>query len=261
VSNQSRIDARLQVILSDLLQVQLGRSMQLLDEGLDQWRNGDISVFEAHAEVLKHAARAERMANRVANVDPSNLAGLLRDAFDAGLVGRDEFMDITDAEPDDITPLGGLDDGLSTPLKRELVVELLDRGPVLVHVDARAEQVSIPQQLTEDPKLVLRFGFGLTPAIPDIELSEDALSGTLTFNGVPHHCILPWPSVYAVVSEVDQNGMVWPEDVPKEVLEEMAQKSDLAGAGPVPAARESIADESRRAPSPRRSGQHLKLVD
>lgn len=261
MSNQFKRDARLQVILSDLLQIQLGRSMKILDESLEQWRNGDLSVFDAHAEVLKHAARAERMASRVANIDPDDLVGLLRDAFDAGIVGRDEFMDMTSLDPDEVTPMGGLDDGLSTPLKRDLVVELLGCGPVLVHVDARVESVSVPQHLSEDRRLVLRFGYGLSPAITDLEVSEDALSGTLTFNGVPHHCILPWPAVYAVVSDVDQRGMVWPEDVPKEVLEEMAQKSDLAGAGPLPAARESLPDEDRPAPSARRSGAHLKLVD
>ena len=50
-----------------------------------------------------------------------------------------------------------------------------------------------------DPKLVLRFGYGLTPAIADLDLGEEALSRHAQLRRPPHHCVLPWTAVYAVV--------------------------------------------------------------
>lgn len=249
---------RLQAVLSKLLQHKLSKSLELLDESLRQWRKGDLSVFEAHAEVLQHAARAERVAGKVASAG-ENAPALVRDAFDLGIVARDEFVALLGVEPDQIEPSKGMDDGLSMPLKRDLVTQLLMQGPVLVHVDAGHESVSVPEHLAGDAKLVLRFGYDLRPRIPDLSVETDALSGTLTFNGAPFMCVLPWAAVYAVVSEVDERGMVWPEDLPKAVLQEMASQAQMPSAGPTPAMLGEI-EESVKKPAKRRAS-HLKLVD
>lgn len=258
---------RLQAILAEFLQHKLGQSLERMDESLEKWRAGEMGVFEAHKEVLKHAARAERLASRVADAGDGPLDSLLRDAFDMGAVSRDEFIEFTGSTPEDVDPSPGLDDGLSMPLKRDLVRELLAQGPVLIHIDARMPGVSVPLQLSRDPRLVLRFGYNLTPEITDLEVDDKAISGTLTFSGVPHHCILPWPVVYAVVSEEDKRGMVWPEDVPKVVLQEMAgQQSKLPTIG----ADEHGADgrelstvdaSGREKTSAKKRARHLKLVD
>ena len=255
--NDQETTTQLQTVLSRLLQQRLDKSLKQLDEHLGAWRRGELGVFEAHAEVLKHAARAERLATRVAKAGFGGATTLLRDAFDEGLISRAEFVELTGDMPESVEPSGpGIDDGLSLPLKRDLVRELLEQGPVLVHVDAQVSGVSVPERLAEDPKLVLRFGYGLSPEIPDLEVDETAITGTLTFGGVPHRCVLPWPAVYAVVSEIDQRGMVWPEDVPRAVLQDMHEQNPLPEAGPQPAV--GIAKEDK--PAKRRAG-HLKLVD
>jgi stringent starvation protein B len=245
---------RLQDVFTALLKHQLATSLGQVEAALGRWRASELGPFEAHAEVLKHAARSERMATRIAQADPDHVGALLRDAFDAGVIERDEFVALCGSDPEQVAPSPGLDEedeGPALPDKHEFTASLMAEGPVLVHIDARHEEASVPDRFCDDAKLVLRFGYGLSPAIADLRLDDDGLSGTLTFGGVPHHCVLPWASIYAVVSEVDQRGMVWPDDVPGVVLEQMAQRS------PAP---EPPASAPSAAP-PRRGAPHLKLVD
>lgn len=249
---------RLQAVLTRLLEHHLTSSLGEAHQALERWKAGELGPFEAHAAVLEHAARAERLAARVAAVGPSAARTALRDAFDAGLIERDEFLDLAGCAPEDVEPAPALDQpAASAPGKRQFVDELLERGPVLVHIDARSEIVDVPERFRGDPKLVLRFGYGLSPAITDLEVDDAGISGTLTFGGVPHHCILPWPAVYAAVSESDQRGMVWPDDVPPVVLDQMRAEEERApgqdGAG--------AADSSGPVERPVKGAPHLKLVD
>jgi len=250
---------RLQAIMTALLEKQLESSLISVEGALGKWREGELGVFDAHAEVLRHAARAERLAERMARLGLDNASSLMRDAFDAGLVTEDEFQELVGKAPDEVTPSpeivvdGDSSVASALPNKRDLVEDLLSAGPVLVHVDARQPGVQVPDTFEQDPKLVLRFGYGLTPAIIDLSVDDDAISGTLTFAGVPHRCVLIWDAVYAVVSEVDQKGMVWPDDVPSTVVQE------LTGAC------EEVQGEAPPTPTPlsaaaKKRGAHLKLV-
>jgi Stringent starvation protein B len=47
-------------------------------------------------------------------------------------------------------------------------------------------------------------------------VDDDGISCTLSFNNAPHFCQLPWSAVYALIG-ASGRGMVWPDDVPKEV--------------------------------------------
>lgn len=251
-------ERRIQEILAALIKQRLRVSLERVEAALARWRKGELGPFEAHAEVLAHVARADHLADVMSqrgaasgHGGPERIASLLRAACDAGLVSKDELRTITGRDPDEIAPPEDLDgepvtDAGRLPPKREVVSRLLGDGPILVHLDARRPGVAVPAGLASDPRLVLRFGYGLTPAIADLDIGEEALTGTLSFGGVPHRCVLPWTSVYAVVSEADQRGMVWPDDVPPEAM--------TAPDEPAPA------DE---APARTRRGRatHLKLVE
>jgi stringent starvation protein B len=236
---------RVQQILTALLKQRLGASLERVESALAMWRRGEVGLFDAHKEVLRHVARADALAATASRLGPDRTDSLLRSAHDVGLLGHDELVALTGKQPDQIEPAGDLDEETPPrlPAKREVAGQLLEQGAILVHVDPRRSGVSVPTAFSADPKLVLRFGYGLTPAIVDLDLGEEALRGTLSFGGQPHHCVLPWSAVYAVVSEADHRGMVWPDDVPAEALADEAE----------PAA------ESAPAPVARRD--HLKLVD
>jgi stringent starvation protein B len=249
--------SRMQAVLTALLKHQLSSSLGEVENALERWRAGEFGPFEAHAELLKHQARSERMASRIAQVQPDKATSVMRDAFDAGLIGNDEFVDLVGVAPDEIEPSPPLDeetDVPSLPDKREFVTELLNEGPVLVHIDARHDDVSVPDRFRSDPKLVLRFGYGLSPAIADMCVDDVGISGTLTFGGIPHHCVIAWQALYAVVAEADQRGMVWPDDVPEVVLDQMSTRSDEVPERPA-------AQCAPKRQSPKRRASHLKLVD
>lgn len=243
---------RIQEILAALIKQRLRVSLERVEGALARWRKGELGPFEAHAEVLAHVARADHLADVMSKCGRERTASLLRAALDADLVSREEVERLTGRDPAEIAAPEELDrepapQGARLPPKREVVSRLLGDGPILVHIDARRPGVAVPGNLAGDPRLVLRFGYSLTPAIVDLEIGEEALSGTLTFGGVPHRCVLPWCAVYAVVSEGDQRGMVWPDDVPPEAM---------TGA-------EETGEDAPAAVPPKRSGRstHLKLVE
>jgi stringent starvation protein B len=245
---------RLREIFTALLERRLSESLGEVERALSAWKREEVGVFEAHAELLKHAARAERLIERLLQEGDSAAASLLRDAFDATLVDRDEFVHLIGCHPEEVEPPPPLPEASPVlPDKREVLEELLEAGPVLVQLDARREGVDVPERFLQDARLVLRLGRTLTPPIVDLELGESGLGATLTFSGVAHRCVLPWPSVYAMVSVSDQRRMVWPDDVPAEAL---------AGASDVEPSEQEGETESGRASkrSAKKRGNHLKLV-
>lgn len=248
--------ARLQAVVTALIEHRVSTSLVDVERALAKWRSGSHSALAAHGAVLRHAARCERTVERVTAAAGDRPEGILRDAVDAGLMSAQEFVQLVGKEPNEVASIDALrdEDDASAPDKRKTLETLLTRGPVLVHVDARRAEVSVPPRFRADPSLVLRFGYTLSPAIVDLTVDDTAIAGTLTFGGQPFHCVLPWSAVYAAMVEGEQRGTVWPEDVPEDVL---------TGAGESPAAVPATTTPSPQdEPTPRSKRQsHLKLVD
>ena len=240
--------ARLQAVVTALIEHRVSTSLVDVERALARWRSGSHSALAAHGAVLRHAARCERTVERVTAAAGDRPEGILRDAVDAGLMAAEEFVELVGMQPHEVPSIDALrdEDDASAPDKRRTLEGLLARGPVLVHVDARRADVSVPPRFRADPSLVLRFGYSLSPAIVDLAVDENALSGTLTFGGQPFRCVLPWSAVYAAMVEGEQRGTVWPEDVPEDVL-------TGGGETPVPAAKEEAPRAKRQS--------HLKLVE
>jgi stringent starvation protein B len=244
--------ARLQAVVTALIEHRVSTSLVDVERALARWRSGTHSALAAHGAVLRHAARCERTVERVTAAAGDRPEGILRDAVDAGLMSADEFVALVGKQPEEVASIDALrdEDDASAPDKRRTLETLLGRGPVLVHVDARRAEVAVPPRFRADPSLVLRFGYSLKPPIADLEVGDDAISGTLTFAGTPFHVVLPWTAVYAAMVEGEQRGTVWPEDVPEDVL---------TGGGEPPAAvpLAAVKEESSRA----KRNSHLKLVE
>jgi stringent starvation protein B len=102
------------------------------------------------------------------------------------------------------------------PAKREILLKLLEKSSARLFLDPRHEGVVVPKWFLSQPELVLRVGYELSPAIPDLHVGDDHLSCTLTFNRRPTWCKLPFSAIYAVISDADGRSVVWPEDVPVE---------------------------------------------
>ncbi len=102
------------------------------------------------------------------------------------------------------------------PPKKDVALALLEQATVLVHLDPRAAQVQVPEWFKRQPQLVLQIGLNMPKPIPDLNVDEEGISCTLSFSNSPHYCFLPWSAVYALIG-ASGRGMVWPEDVPKEV--------------------------------------------
>jgi stringent starvation protein B len=102
------------------------------------------------------------------------------------------------------------------PPKKDVALALLEQATVLVHLDPRGEQVQVPAWFKRQPQLVLQIGLNMPKPIPDLTVDDSGISCTLSFSNTPHYCHLPWASVYALIG-ASGRGMVWPDDVPKEV--------------------------------------------
>jgi stringent starvation protein B len=109
------------------------------------------------------------------------------------------------------------------PPKKDVALALLEGPSVFVHLDPRRPGVVVPKWFIGQPQLVLQVGLNMAIPIPDLKCDEDGVSCTLSFSRTPFWCSIPWSAVYALVGE-DGRGMVWPNDVPPELVSQMQQK-------------------------------------
>jgi stringent starvation protein B len=102
------------------------------------------------------------------------------------------------------------------PPKKDVALALLERSTVFIHLDPRHDTVQVPPRFKRQPQLVLQIGFNMPIPIPDLDLNDDGVTCTLSFSATPHFCSVPWRAIFALVGD-DGRGMVWPDDVPREV--------------------------------------------
>lgn len=102
------------------------------------------------------------------------------------------------------------------PPKKEVLTKLLEQWSVMVHLDPRPTEVRVPSGFKKQPQLALQIGLNLPVPIRDLQIDDEGISCTLSFNRSPHFCFVPWSAVFALVGE-DSRGMVWPESVPSEI--------------------------------------------
>jgi stringent starvation protein B len=155
------------------------------------------------------------------------------------------------------------------PGKKETLLQFLQRGVAMVHLDARRPGVIVPPQYASEAHLRLNLSYRYK--IPDFEIDERRVQATLSFGGRPFRCHLPWDSIFGITSH-GGDGQVWPEDLPREVIKtlgtsregapEPARRPTLTPVArdpedvdPVPASRPSAAPTGQERPRP-----HLRLV-
>lgn len=205
--------ARLQELLAAITEQRFAASLAQVEAALAAWRAGEEEALSAHEATVRHVERADAIMREAIGLarDP---AALINAAADACLIDAAERAELEGA------PLPALAvEAAATPArpsKRAVADALLARGPILVHVDARRPGVAVPPRFAGETKLVLRFGYGLNPPIPDLTVDDAGIAGTLVFGGTPFGCVLPWAAVFALILDGEARGMVWPEDAPDE---------------------------------------------
>ncbi|MCH2109236.1 MAG: ClpXP protease specificity-enhancing factor SspB [Polyangiaceae bacterium] len=146
------------------------------------------------------------------------------------------------------------------PPKTEVCLALLQSSnSVYVHLDPRAAEVQVPVAFRSQAQLVLQVGLNMAVPIPDLDVGQDALSCTLSFNRRAEFCYLPWGAIYGIVGE-DGRGMIWPDSVPPEVasaaegramaMPKEKKPPSLRLAAQDGVALEEVADDSKREDSP-----------
>lgn len=118
--------------------------------------------------------------------------------------------------------------------KQQLLEQLLDQGMVLVALDARKPGVEIPPALRGDPQLRLNlsYRFGLPLFVDDW-----GVRATLTFGNVPYECRLPWSCIFLIVSHVSGQPVLFPDDIPMELLSQPSGENKDGSVSPMPGPR------------------------
>ena len=98
--------------------------------------------------------------------------------------------------------------------------ELWMRGDhVMVHLDARAAGVAVPQMHAANPSLALQLSYAFRG---ETTHDDSEIRSYLKFNGEYFECVLPWSAIWGI-SSAEQDSRIWPQDMPKELLVRMAQ--------------------------------------
>jgi stringent starvation protein B len=99
--------------------------------------------------------------------------------------------------------------------KHALLVQLLQEGMVMVHVDARRSAVRVPPQFATEPGLALNLSWRFPDA--RMKLNERGIAATLSFGGLPFRCQLPWSSVWGMRTAKGVFQRFWEADLPVEM--------------------------------------------
>lgn len=112
--------------------------------------------------------------------------------------------------------------------KKQRLEEALERGVVMVHLDARRAGVLVPQKFRGDYHLRLNLSYSFDP--PDLAVGDWGARQTLSFNRTPFKVALPWQAIFAITGN-SASGQAWlyPEEMPEELLEAAARSQGLTG--------------------------------
>lgn len=144
------------------------------------------------------------------------------------------------------------------PPKRDVMLALLQHtDSVFVNFDPRRDGVVVPAHLKRQPRVVLQYGLNMRIPIPDLDVGEDGIGATLSFEGRPTWTFVPWAAVFAIISQ-DQKGMLWESDLPREIEAEH-KKQTAPGEAKKSAQPPAGKGNSKRPPAGKRPA--LRAVD
>ncbi len=116
------------------------------------------------------------------------------------------------------------------PSKKQTLLHFLARGVAMLHVDTRRPGVLVPKQFEGEAHLRLNLSYRYS--IPDLIVDEKRVQATLSFGGRSFQCQMPWEAVFGITSSASGDGQVWPEDLPTEAMQTLAEREPPATGSP-----------------------------
>ena len=118
-----------------------------------------------------------------------------------------------------------------TDEKKARLLASLEQGMTMIHLDARRPGVLVPENLKQEPHLLLNLSYRFDP--PDLAVGEWGVRCTLTFANKRFTIAMPWSALYAISSHLSKEFWMYPDDMPRELLEaspeRIAQSGEIAG--------------------------------
>lgn len=110
--------------------------------------------------------------------------------------------------------------------KMKAMLAMLEKGTVMLTIDARVEGVTVPPVHATTIGLNLNFDYEF--AIPDFMVEEEGVSASLSFGGRNFWCRIPWDAVYGMRSHSDDQLMIFPTSFPAELRAMHPELDNLA---------------------------------
>ncbi|HYO59934.1 ClpXP protease specificity-enhancing factor SspB [Archangium sp.] len=104
------------------------------------------------------------------------------------------------------------------PEKKARLLAALDKGMVMIHLDARRPGVLVPPSLRNEAHLRLNLSYRFEP--PDLAVGEWGVRCTLSFSGSRFKVAVPWSALFAVTSHVTKEFWMYPDDMPAELIQQ-----------------------------------------
>jgi len=145
--------------------------------------------------------------------------------------------------------------------KQTALLDMLDKGLTMVHLDARAESVDVPPQFQDDAHLRLNFSYRFS--LETFVVDDTGISVKLSFGGIEHLCSIPWSAVFAMTHNETGESRVWAMDIPPELIQEVeraAQSTELVPKPSIQSVRESADDSHSDDESTGRRVGHLRVI-
>jgi stringent starvation protein B len=119
------------------------------------------------------------------------------------------------------------------PEKKARLMAALDKGMVMIHLDARRPGVIVPTSLRSEAHLRLNLSYRFDP--PDLTVGEWGIRCTLSFSGSRFTVAVPWSALFAITSHTSKEFWMYPDDMPAELIQQTMVTSKATVPEPAPA--------------------------
>lgn len=122
-----------------------------------------------------------------------------------------------------------------------------------IAVDATIDDVMVPEQHVHDGQIVLNIAMS---AVRELDISNEAVSFSARFGGVPQHVYVPVQAVMAIYARENAQGMVFGQE-PE--MPDAEPKADVMSGGSSPAVEPEI-DTDKEESGKKSSRPSLRVV-